>query len=184
MTDRYDVIVIGGGIVGLATTLRLLERRPDLRIAILEKETELATHQSGHNSGVLHAGLYYPPGSLKARLCREGKAQVEAFAETHDIPFERCGKLVVALDASELDRLAALKERAVANGVPGLEEVGPERDPGARATRRRDPRVVEPGHGHHRLPSGRPGNGRRPARAGCRRSAPARRSPASMIAAG
>jgi L-2-hydroxyglutarate oxidase len=127
MTDRYDVVIIGGGILGLATALRLLEQRPGLTIAILEKEAELATHQSGHNSGVLHAGLYYQPGSLKARLCREGKAAVEAFAEAHDIPFERCGKLVVALDESELERLAALRERAVANGVPGLEEVGPER---------------------------------------------------------
>lgn len=127
MTDRYDVAIIGGGILGLATAVRLLERRPDLRIAILEKEAELATHQSGHNSGVLHAGLYYQPGSLKARLCREGKAAVEAFAEAHDIPFERCGKLVVALDESELERFAALRERALANGVPGLEEVGPER---------------------------------------------------------
>ena len=127
MSDRYDVVVIGGGIVGLATALRLQERRPALRIAILEKETELATHQSGHNSGVLHAGLYYQPGSLKARLCREGKAAVEAFAEAHGIPFERCGKLVVAVAESELVRLTALWERATANGVPGLEEVGPDR---------------------------------------------------------
>ena len=127
MTDRFDVVVVGGGIVGLATAYRLMEARPGLRIAILEKEAELATHQSGHNSGVLHAGLYYQPGSLKARLCREGKAAVEAFAESHGIPFERCGKLVVALDESELERLASLRERAEANGVPGLEEVGPER---------------------------------------------------------
>ena len=127
MTDRFDVAVVGGGIVGLATALRLTEKRPDLRVAVLEKEPELATHQSGHNSGVLHAGLYYQPGSLKARLCREGKAAVEAFAEAHDIPFERCGKLVVALDEGELPRLATLRERATANGVPGLEEVGPER---------------------------------------------------------
>jgi L-2-hydroxyglutarate oxidase LhgO len=127
MTERFDVAIVGGGIVGLATALRLTETRPDLRIAILEKEPELATHQSGHNSGVLHAGLYYQPGSLKARLCREGKAAVEAFAEAHDIPFERCGKLVVALDEAELPRLATLRERATANGVPGLEEVGPER---------------------------------------------------------
>jgi L-2-hydroxyglutarate oxidase LhgO len=127
MTDRYDVVVVGGGIVGLATSLRLLEARPGLRIAILEKEHELATHQSGHNSGVLHAGLYYAPGSLKARLCREGKVALEAFAAAHDIPFEHCGKLVVALDETELDRLAALRERALANGVPGIEEVGPER---------------------------------------------------------
>ncbi|HYN70054.1 MAG TPA: L-2-hydroxyglutarate oxidase [Candidatus Eisenbacteria bacterium] len=127
MTDQYDVVVIGGGIVGLATAYRLIEARPDLRVAILEKEAELATHQSGHNSGVLHAGLYYAPGSLKARLCQEGKAAIEAFAAAHDIPFERCGKLVVALDESELGRLAALRERAVANRVPGIEEVGPER---------------------------------------------------------
>ena len=127
MTDRFDVAVVGGGIVGLATALRLTEKRPDLRVAVLEKEPELATHQSGHNSGVLHAGLYYQPGSLKARLCREGKPAVEAFAEAHDIPFERCGKLVVALDEGELPRLATLHERATANGVPGLEEVGPER---------------------------------------------------------
>jgi L-2-hydroxyglutarate oxidase len=127
MTDRYDVVVVGGGIVGLATSLRLLEARPGLRIAILEKEPELAMHQSGHNSGVLHAGLYYAPGSLKARLCREGKLAVEAFAAAHDIPFEHCGKLVVALDEIELDRLAALRERAMANLVPGIEEVGPER---------------------------------------------------------
>jgi L-2-hydroxyglutarate oxidase LhgO len=127
MTDRYDVVVVGGGILGLATALRLLEASPDIRVLVVEKERELATHQTGHNSGVLHAGLYYPPGSLKARLCREGKADVERFAEAHDIPVERCGKLVVALDESELERFAALRDRAVANEVPGLEEVGPER---------------------------------------------------------
>jgi (S)-2-hydroxyglutarate dehydrogenase len=127
VTDRFDVVVVGGGILGLATSRAIAEARPDLRIAILEKEAELATHQTGHNSGVLHAGLYYAPGSLKARLCREGKALMEAFAEAHDIPFERCGKLVVALDESEMNRFRSLQERAVANGVPGLEEVGPER---------------------------------------------------------
>ncbi len=127
MTARTSVIVIGGGIVGLATAYRLLEARPDLRVTVVEKEAELATHQTGHNSGVLHAGLYYAPGSLKARLCREGKADVEAFAEAHDIPFDHCGKLVVALDDGELPRLAALRERALANGVPGLEDVGRER---------------------------------------------------------
>ena len=74
MTDRFDLVVVGGGIVGLATSLQLLRQRPDLRLVILEKEPEVARHQSGHNSGVLHAGLYYAPGSLKARLCREGKA--------------------------------------------------------------------------------------------------------------
>lgn len=127
MTDAFDVTVVGGGIVGLATAFRIQERRPGLRILILEKEPELATHQSGHNSGVLHAGLYYRPGSLKARLCREGKAEMEAFAETHGIPIDHCGKLVVAIDESELGRLDALRERAVANGVPGLEDVDRER---------------------------------------------------------
>jgi L-2-hydroxyglutarate oxidase LhgO len=122
-----DLVVVGGGILGLATSLQLLSAHPELRIVVVEKEPELATHQSGHNSGVLHAGLYYAPGSLKATLCREGKTAMEEFAERHDIPIERCGKLVVALDESELPRFAALKERAIANGVPGLEEVGPKR---------------------------------------------------------
>jgi len=126
MSDRFDLVVVGGGIVGLATTLQLLRRRPDLRIVILEKENEVATHQSGHNSGVLHAGLYYAPGSLKSRLCREGKAAVEAYATEKGIPYERCGKLVIALNEGELGRFEALKERAIANEVPGLREVGPE----------------------------------------------------------
>src|SRR5439155_5211519 len=126
MTDRFDLVVVGGGIVGLATTLQLLRRRPDLRILILEKEAELATHQSGHNSGVLHAGLYYVPGSLKARLCTEGKRAIQEYADEKGIPYELCGKLVVALDESELGRFENLKQRAVANEVPGLREVGPE----------------------------------------------------------
>ena len=122
-----DVAIVGGGIVGLATALRLLEARPDLRLTILEREPELAMHQSGHNSGVVHAGLYYTPGSLKARLCREGKLELEAFCERHGIALERVGKLVVALDESELPRFETLRERAVANEVPGLAVVGPER---------------------------------------------------------
>jgi len=127
VTEPFDVLIVGGGILGLATARALHDARPDLRLAILEKERELATHQTGHNSGVLHAGLYYPPGSLKARLCREGKGLIEAFAAEHDIAVERCGKLVVALDESEMERFAGLRERAIANGVPGLEEVGSER---------------------------------------------------------
>jgi len=127
MTESFDVTIVGGGIVGLATARRLQQRRPALKIAILEKEPELATHQTGHNSGVLHAGLYYQPGSLKARLCRDGKTQMEAFAEAHDIPIDHCGKLVVAADPSELARLDTLRDRAVANGVPGLEVVDRER---------------------------------------------------------
>ena len=126
-TERADVAVIGAGILGLATAHRLLERRPDLRLVVLEREPTVAAHQTGHNSGVLHAGLYYVPGSLKAQLCREGKATLEAFATEHGIPFERCGKLVVALSEDELPRFEALRERAEANGVEGLEVVGPER---------------------------------------------------------
>ncbi len=125
--DIADVAIIGGGIVGLATARQLLRRRPGLRLAILEQEDRLGAHQSSHNSGVLHAGLYYAPGSLKARLCREGKAEMEAFLEEHGIPFERCGKLVVAITPDELPRLEALRERATANGVPGLEAIGGER---------------------------------------------------------
>jgi len=125
--EVVDVAIVGGGIVGLATAYRLLQAREGLRLAVLEKEDELATHQSGHNSGVLHAGIYYAPGSSKARLCREGKAELERFASGHGIPFEHCGKLVVALHEGELPRLAELRDRGLANGVEGLEEVGPER---------------------------------------------------------
>ena len=127
MTDRVDVAIIGGGIVGLATALRLLEARPQLRLAVLEKEAALATHQSGHNSGVVHAGLYYTPGSLKATLCREGKGALEAYAATHDIPIRYPGKLVIALTEDELPGLTAIQAKATANGVDGLEEIGPER---------------------------------------------------------
>lgn len=127
MAERCDVAIVGGGIVGLATAYRLLERRPGLRLTVIEKERELALHQSGRNSGVIHAGLYYAPGSLKARLCREGKEALERFCGEHGIPFERCGKLVVAVDETELPRLTDLRARGEANGLRGLEEIGPER---------------------------------------------------------
>ena len=121
--ERYDLAIVGGGIVGLATSYRLLQKRPDLRLVILEKEAEVATHQSGHNSGVLHAGLYYVPGSLKARLCREGKQMVQDFADAHGIKYELCGKVVVALDETELERLENIRVRAEANGVEGLRAI-------------------------------------------------------------
>jgi L-2-hydroxyglutarate oxidase LhgO len=125
--ERADVAIIGAGIVGLATALRLLQQRPDLSVVVLEKEATVASHQTGHNSGVLHAGLYYEPGSLKARLCREGKRDLEAYCAEHGVPIEHTGKLVVALDDAELPRFEKLKARALANEVPGLEDVGPER---------------------------------------------------------
>lgn len=118
-----DVVVLGGGILGLASSLALLERSPGLRMTLLEKEPELARHQTGHNSGVVHAGLYYAPGSLKATLCREGKGLLESFCSEHGIPVQRCGKLVVAVDESELDRLAELKRRGIGNGLEGLAEL-------------------------------------------------------------
>ncbi|MEA2537307.1 MAG: (S)-2-hydroxyglutarate dehydrogenase [Chloroflexota bacterium] len=127
MADRIDVAIIGGGIIGLATAHLLALAQPGLRIALLEKEPALATHQSGHNSGVVHAGIYYAPGSLKATLCREGKAKVERFAAEHGIAVRHPGKLVVALSEDDLPRLEGLRERAAANGVEGLEIVGPER---------------------------------------------------------
>ena len=125
--DRADLVVIGGGILGLATAREMLQREPGIRLVVLEGEATLAAHQSGHNSGVVHAGLYYAPGSLKARLCREGKASLEAFCDERGIPLQRIGKLVVALTDEELPGFEELATRARENGVDGIETVGPER---------------------------------------------------------
>lgn len=125
MTDqRADLVVVGGGIVGLATALRLLEARPSLRLVVLEKEARLAAHQTGRNSGVVHSPNTYAPGSRKARLCGEGMHDALAFADAHEIPYERCGELIVATANEELPRLAAIAERAAANGV-AFHELGP-----------------------------------------------------------
>jgi L-2-hydroxyglutarate oxidase LhgO len=124
MSDRRDLIVVGGGIVGLATAFRLLEIRPGLRLAVLEKEDRLAAHQTGRNSGVIHSPNTYAPGSLKARLCGEGMREALAFADEHTIPYELCGELIVATEPGELPRLARIAERATANGV-SLRELGP-----------------------------------------------------------
>src|SRR5579875_3664551 len=122
---QADVAVFGAGIVGLATARELLVRHPGLDVRVLDKEPVVAAHQTGHNSGVLHAGLYYPPGSLKAELCRTGKERLERFAQEKGIPFRLCGKLVVAVAEDELGRFEALRQRAEANGIPGLEVLGP-----------------------------------------------------------
>lgn len=116
--------VVGGGIIGAATARELAMRGAD--VTLFEKEPRLAAHQTGRNSGVVHAGLYYPPGSLKARLCRRGVHLLAEFTAARGLPYDECGKIVVALDASELARLDAIHERAVANGVPGIRRIGPE----------------------------------------------------------
>lgn len=113
----YDYTIIGGGILGLATAYRLLRERPSARLVVLEKEQGLARHQTGHNSGVIHAGVYYTPGSLKAKLCREGAERTVRFCEEHAIPHERCGKLIVATGTEEIARLKDLEDRVVANGL-------------------------------------------------------------------
>jgi L-2-hydroxyglutarate oxidase LhgO len=140
MTDpSHTVAIVGGGIVGLATALALSERFPRCGVTVVEKEGEVARHQTGHNSGVIHAGIYYRPGSYKARLCVEGVQLMKAFCEANGVRYENCGKVVVATSDDELPRLQTLYERGTANGVPGLEMIGLERlrelEPHARAVR-------------------------------------------------
>jgi L-2-hydroxyglutarate oxidase LhgO len=123
---KYDLIIVGGGIVGLATGLRILEASPRTKLLLLEKEDSLGQHQTGHNSGVLHAGLYYKPGSLKAKLAVEGLREMVAFCHTHKVCYEQCGKIVVATEPNELPRLEKLMERGVANGLKGLRKLSSE----------------------------------------------------------
>jgi len=127
MANSFDITIIGGGIVGLATAQELTKRYPQRKLAILEKEDRLAAHQTGHNSGVIHSGIYYKPGSLKAQTCVAGAKAIIAFCQQHDIPYEICGKVVVATSPAELPRLEELHRRGTANGVEGMEMIGPER---------------------------------------------------------
>jgi (S)-2-hydroxyglutarate dehydrogenase len=115
-----DLAVVGGGIVGLAVARELVRRRPRASVCVLEREAELGAHQTSHNSGVIHAGVYYEPGSLKARLCVEGARELYEYCDEHGIAYERCGKAIVATDPSELSRLDELERRGRANAVPGL----------------------------------------------------------------
>ena len=120
----HDVAVVGGGIVGLATARALALR--GMKVVVLERESRLGAHQTTHNSGVIHAGIYYAPGSLKARLCVEGAAALYEYCAAKGIAAERCGKLVVAVREDDLERLDELERRARANGVEGLARVGPD----------------------------------------------------------
>ena len=119
-STKYDIVIIGAGIIGLATGMKLLERFPNLNLAILEKDSKEGTQQSGHNSGVIHSGIYYKPGSLKAKFCVAGRASMTQFCNENGIPVRTCGKLIVATDMAGEDRLRALEERGRANQVEGL----------------------------------------------------------------
>ena len=126
-SNQYDIAIIGGGILGLSTAMQLMERAPNWRVAVIENEAQLATHQTGHNSGVMHSGIYYRPGSHKAQFCVAGLNNMVKFCDENEIEYQQCGKVIVALNESELGRLQDLFERGTANGVPDLEIVGPER---------------------------------------------------------
>ena len=126
MSSQTDIIIIGAGIVGMATAFRLLQAQPGLKIRVLEKEPGIARHQTGHNSGVIHSGIYYRPGTLRARNCLDGYQQLLSFCQQYDIPYDLCGKVIVATQASELPQLEAIYQRGLANGLKDLKVIGPE----------------------------------------------------------
>jgi len=122
----FDIGIIGGGIVGAATAYKIQLRNPNLKIVLIEKEEKLASHQTGHNSGVIHSGLYYAPGSLKAINCMKGRVEIVEFAKTHGIAHDVCGKIVVATHEAELPHMEKILKTGIANGLTGIEKIGPE----------------------------------------------------------
>lgn len=135
---KFDYVVVGGGIVGLSTAMALTERFPDSRVAVLEKEDRFAAHQTGRNSGVIHSGIYYKPGSFKAHFCREGNKAMVAFCQQHGIPYDICGKVIVAVDPDEIPALDRLHTRAIENGLE-VHRLSPEQ------LREREPHVASVG---------------------------------------
>ncbi len=123
--EHFDIAIVGGGIVGAATFYKFQKKYPDLRIALFEKESKLAGHQTGHNSGVIHSGLYYKPGSLKAKNCFEGRHELVAFAKEHAIAHDVCGKVIVATEESELGRMENIYKNGVDNGIEGIKKLTP-----------------------------------------------------------
>jgi L-2-hydroxyglutarate oxidase LhgO len=123
----FDIIIVGGGIVGLAAAYKIAQNHRGVRVAVLEKEERVAVHQTGHNSGVIHSGLYYKPGSTKAATCMAGREQMIEFARTHNIPHAICGKIIVATDETELPAMEKILQNGRENGVEGLEQIEPDR---------------------------------------------------------
>ncbi|MCJ7730283.1 MAG: L-2-hydroxyglutarate oxidase [Sedimentisphaerales bacterium] len=121
----FDIVIIGGGIVGLASAYKIALSRPDIRLAVLEKEPKLASHQTGHNSGVIHSGLYYKPGSAKAKTCTDGRKQLVAFAKQYGIPYEICGKIIVATHQKELPGLERIFNNGIQNGIESIQKISP-----------------------------------------------------------
>ena len=124
---KYDIAIIGGGIIGFGTALGIQRKNPKLKICIIEKDDVVSNHQTGHNSGVIHSGIYYKPGSLKANFCVEGRASMAEFCQKYNLKYIKCGKIIVAYTKDEIPRLQNLYERGIANKVKGLEIIGPER---------------------------------------------------------
>ena len=126
MNKVFDIAIVGGGIVGAATAYKMHLAYPNKSIALIEKEPRLANHQTGNNSGVIHSGIYYKPGSFKAKNCVEGRKEIVAFAEKYGIEHDICGKIIVATDESELENLETIYQRGLDNKVEDLEKIGPE----------------------------------------------------------